>query len=205
MLFEVKLWNCLLIGGKCENAAIKCTYLVNELDSVISLQRLDRHSSGVDQLGQVYGVGRVNSSQINQVLKSLQGKRLVLRTATTEKGILINWFITRIWWSGATWEIQNVSSLLNSVYVCFWISLSICLYLHYYSFFFSVICPTLSCNRCTTVSLGMNKVLSYLLNWHKCYQSRGKKKKKQQNNTNILVCKCSSSVSLHHHVQDFEV
>lgn len=88
---------------------------------------------------------------------------------------------------------------------CFWISLSICLYLHYYSFFFSVICPTLSCNRCTTVSLGMNKVLSYLLNWHKCYQSRGKKKKKQQNNTNILVCKCSSSVSLHHHVQDFEV
>lgn len=89
--------------------------------------------------------------------------------------------------------------------LCFWISLSICLYLHYYSFFFSVICPTLSCNRCTTVSLGMNKVLSYLLNWHKCYQSRGKKKKKQQNNTNILVCKCSSSVSLHHHVQDFEV
>lgn len=62
--------------------------------------------------------------------------------------------------------------------LCFWISLSICLYLHYYSFFFSVICPTLSCNRCTTVSLGMNKVLSYLLNWHKCYQSRGKKKKK---------------------------
>lgn len=135
MLFEVKLWNCLLIGGKCENAAIKCTYLVNELDSVISLQRLDRHSSGVDQLGQVYGVGRVNSSQINQVLKSLQGKRLVLRTATTEKGILINWFITRIWWSGATWEIQNVSSLLNSVYVLF-LDISVHMFVFALLFFF---------------------------------------------------------------------
>ena len=46
-----------------------------------------------------------------------------------------------------------------------------CLYLHYYqyyNFFISVICPTLFCNRCTTVSLGMN-------NLHKCYQNRGKK------------------------------
>lgn len=90
LTFEVKLLNCILIGGKCETSAIKCIYLVNELDSVISLQRLDRHSSGVDQLGQVYGVGRVNSSQINEVLKSLQGQRLVLRTATTEKSTLID-------------------------------------------------------------------------------------------------------------------
>lgn len=47
-------------------------YLINKLDSIVPLQRLDRHSSGIDELGQVYGLGRVNTAQIDQVLQSFQ-------------------------------------------------------------------------------------------------------------------------------------
>lgn len=57
-------------------------YLINKLDSIVPLQRLDRHSSGIDELGQVYGLGRVNTAQIDQVLQSFQWQRLVLRTST---------------------------------------------------------------------------------------------------------------------------
>lgn len=57
-------------------------YLINKLDSIVSLQRLDCHSSSIDKLGQVYGLGWVDSSQINQVLQSFQRQRLVLRPAT---------------------------------------------------------------------------------------------------------------------------
>lgn len=60
-------------------------YLVDQLDSIVPLQRLDCHSSSIDQLGQVYGLGRVDSSQIDQVLQSLQRQRLVLRTAAGEE------------------------------------------------------------------------------------------------------------------------
>lgn len=47
-------------------------YLINELDPIVSLQWLDCHSPAVDKLGQVYGLGGVDSSQINQVLQSFQ-------------------------------------------------------------------------------------------------------------------------------------
>lgn len=48
------------------------TYLINKLDTVVSLQRLDCHSSGIDQLCQVDGLVRVHPSQIDQVLQSFQ-------------------------------------------------------------------------------------------------------------------------------------
>lgn len=60
-------------------------YLINELDSIVPLQRLDGHSSGVDQLCQVYRVGRVDSSQIDEVLQSPQRQRLVLWPSTEEE------------------------------------------------------------------------------------------------------------------------
>lgn len=60
-------------------------YLVYKLDSIVLLQGLDRHSSGVDELGQVYGLRRVHSSQIDQVLESLQRQGLVLRPAAEEE------------------------------------------------------------------------------------------------------------------------
>lgn len=47
-------------------------YLVNKLDTIVPLQRLDRHSSGIDQLCQVDRLGRVHSSQVDQVLQSFQ-------------------------------------------------------------------------------------------------------------------------------------
>lgn len=63
-----------------------CTsYLINKLDTVVPLQRLDCHSSGIDQLCQVDGLGRVHSSQIDQVLQPLQRQRLVLRSPTEEE------------------------------------------------------------------------------------------------------------------------
>lgn len=62
-------------------------YLINKLDSIVSLQRLDCHSSSIDKLGQVYGLGGVHSSQVNQVLQSFQRQRLVLRPATEKEQI----------------------------------------------------------------------------------------------------------------------
>lgn len=58
------------------------TYLVDKLNSVVPLHRLDGHSSGIDQLGQVYGLRWIHPSQINQVLQSFQRQRRVLRTPT---------------------------------------------------------------------------------------------------------------------------
>lgn len=69
------------INRKIECLKCERDYLINKLDSIVPLQRLDSHSSGIDQLGQVYGLGRVDSPQINQVLQSFQRQRLVLRTA----------------------------------------------------------------------------------------------------------------------------
>lgn len=57
-------------------------YLIDQLDSIVPLQRLDSHSSGIDELGQVYGLGWVHSAQIDQILKPFQSKRLVLGTPT---------------------------------------------------------------------------------------------------------------------------
>lgn len=47
-------------------------YLINKMDTIVPLQRLDCHSSGIDQLCQVNRLGRVHSSQIDQVLQSFQ-------------------------------------------------------------------------------------------------------------------------------------
>lgn len=57
-------------------------YFIDQLDTIVPLQRLDCHSSGIHQLGQVYGLACIDTSQINQVLETLQRQRLVLRPAT---------------------------------------------------------------------------------------------------------------------------
>lgn len=59
-------------------------YLINKLDTIVPLQRLDRHSSGIDQLCQVDGLARVHSSQVDEVLQPFQRQRPVLRPTTEE-------------------------------------------------------------------------------------------------------------------------
>lgn len=54
-------------------------YLLNQLDAVVPLERLDGHSSAIDQLCQVDGLAGVHPSQIHQVLQALQRQGLVLR------------------------------------------------------------------------------------------------------------------------------
>lgn len=46
-------------------------YFIDQLDSVVPLQRLDCHSSGINQLGQVYGLACIDTPQIDQVLEPL--------------------------------------------------------------------------------------------------------------------------------------
>lgn len=62
-----------------------CIYFIDQLDSIVPFQRLDCHSSGIHELGQVYGLACVDTSQIDQVLEPLQRQRLVLRPATENR------------------------------------------------------------------------------------------------------------------------
>ena len=54
------------------------SHLVYKLDPKVPLRGLDSDPPGVDQLGQVYGLGRVEAAHVDQVLKTLQRQGLVL-------------------------------------------------------------------------------------------------------------------------------
>lgn len=49
------------------------THLINELNAIVSFQRLDRNPSAIDELGQIDGLRRVDTTQIYEVLESAQG------------------------------------------------------------------------------------------------------------------------------------
>ena len=61
--------------------ALISSHLVYELDPEVPLLGLDGDPPGIDQLGQVYGLGRVQAAHVDQVLQTLQRQGLVLGPA----------------------------------------------------------------------------------------------------------------------------
>lgn len=70
---------------KPEELSVLCAYLLHQVDTVIPLERLHCHPSGVSELSQVNRLSGVHSAQIDQVLQPLETQRLVLTSEAGER------------------------------------------------------------------------------------------------------------------------